>query len=435
MMSDELDALRQRAVAAHRSGQYEAALAAYARYLACLPGDPGMLSNYGALMRAMGRHDLAVIAQERAFALDKNAPGVRNNLANILSDVGAYDRSIALRREILHHSPDDAQQGAMIGRCLRGQGRYGEAVDWLEQAARSHPDDPEFDMQRAFALLAAGDYAAGFAAFQARWRTDEIRPRDLPIPQWQGEPVKGRRLLVLPEQGLGDTVLFSRFLPVAQATGAQVIFTPDAPLSRLLDGQPGAAELWCNLVDLAVPHFAAGGEVPSPTRLIIPPDSRARARALVAPFDRLKVGVNWCGSVTYRGNAFRSFGHDRFAALADLPIQMVSLYKGPRAEAFRADGSAGLIVDAAASDRDMADCAAVIDQMDLIITSDTATAHIAGSLGKPTWVLLHWDPFWVYRHTGRTTDWYPSMTLYRQPRPMDWDAVFDDVRRDLEALC
>lgn len=432
----DIAALRQAVVRSHQDGAQDKALAGYARYLALVPGDAGMWSNYGALMRAMGRHNLARIAQERAFALDPDAPGVRNNLANILSDLGAYERSIQLRQAILRERPGDAQQGAMIGRCLRGQGQYAQAVAWLETAAQAHPDDAEFDMQRALALLADGQYAAGFTAYHSRWRTGEVTAQDMPMPEWRGEPIAGKRLMVLSEQGLGDTVLFARFLPVAQATGARVRFVTDAPVRRLLGGQePGAADLWCNLVDLAVPHFHAGGQVPAPPALTIPQDSRDRAQRIVAPFDRLKVGVNWCGSLTYRGNAFRSFGHERFTALADLPIQMVSLYKGPRADQFRADGSAGVIVDAAATDRDMADCAAMIDQMDLVITSDTATAHIAGALGKPVWVLLHWDPFWVYGHSGQGTDWYPSMVLYRQARPLDWDGVFARVRRDLESLC
>jgi hypothetical protein len=139
-----------------------------------------------------------------------------------------------------------------------------------------------------------------------------------------------------------------------------------------------------------------------------------------------KVGVVWSGSSTYKGNVFRSFTHREFLPMANVPnVQLFSLYKGPFLDAFHKDGSAALIIDAAGTDRDFADCAATMREMDLIITSDTATAHIAGSLGIPVWVMLHWDAFWVYRHTGDTTQWYPSMRLFRQDKPQDWTSVFD----------
>jgi hypothetical protein len=165
----------------------------------------------------------------------------------------------------------------------------------------------------------------------------------------------------------------------------------------------------------------------------VPEDSRARARRITAPFrDRFRVGVVWCGSVTYRGNAFRSFPHTELHALLDLPgLQMFSLYKGPELAAFQADGTSAFVLDAGGSDRDFADCAAMMEEMDLVVTSDTATAHLAGSLGVPVWTLLHWDAFWLWQIARETTPWYPSMRLIRQERPRDWAGVLARVRRDL----
>jgi hypothetical protein len=167
--------------------------------------------------------------------------------------------------------------------------------------------------------------------------------------------------------------------------------------------------------------------VPEPTKLKIPDDSTDRAKSITAQHrEMFKVGVVWSGSSTYKGNVFRSFTHREFLPMANVPnVQLFSLYKGPFLDAFHKDGSAALIIDAAGTDRDFADCAATMREMDLIITSDTATAHIAGSLGIPVWVMLHWDAFWVYRHTGDTTQWYPSMRLFRQDKSQDWTSVFD----------
>jgi hypothetical protein len=122
----------------------------------------------------------------------------------------------------------------------------------------------------------------------------------------------------------------------------------------------------------------------------------------------------------------------RLAAIDD--VQCYSLYKGPYLDAFNRDGTSGLIVDLASSDRSFADSAAIIAEMDLIVTMDTAIAHIAGALGKPVWNLLHWDGFWLYGKGSTTTPWYPNMRLYRQPKPRNWDAVFDQVVSDLKSL-
>ena len=150
---------------------------------------------------------------------------------------------------------------------------------------------------------------------------------------------------------------------------------------------------------------------------------------------RLKIGVVWCGSVTYRGNAFRSFPHEELHPLLDLPgLQLVSLYKGPEIERFRADGTSAFVLDAGSQDRDLADCAALMEEMDLIVTSDTVTAHLAGSLGRPTWTLLHWDAFWLFGPEGEATPWYPSMRLIRQQRPRDWAGVIAEVRARLGPL-
>ena len=188
------------------------------------------------------------------------------------------------------------------------------------------------------------------------------------------------------------------------------------------------------MMDLAGLHFSQSTDVPAPTRLNVPADSKVRAAQIVAPFaGKLKVGVIWTGSVTYKGNAFRSFSHTDFLPLADIPdVQLFSLYKGPMLEPYFADGTSGFIVDAGSEERGFADTAATMRAMDLIITSDTATAHIAGSLGVPTWTVLHWDPFWVWTHHGDTTPWYPSIRLFRQKTPLDWSGVMAEVRGALE---
>ncbi len=444
--SNPLATLRQKAVAAHRAGELDAAQKHYVSYLSRSPGDAGLWSNLGALFRTMGEPEQAIRAHMRAYAISPNAPGVRGNYANALSDIGRYQEALVLRHEILRAQPDDVQQKALIGRALRGMGDYDASIDFLQASHVTHPDDAEIELQLAFSMLGAGEYEAGFRHYQSRWRTGEMKSVKVPYPRWAGEDLKGKTVLVMPEQGFGDAVLMMRFLPELKERGATVVCLTEKPMTRLFAQVPGAdvvahqikpsddIDYFIPLMDLPLLGLKNPGDIPPPTRLSVPEDSSERAREIVQPYkSEFRIGVVWTGSTTYKGNAFRSFTHREFLPLAEIPeVQLFSLYKGPMLEQFHADGSGAFLIDAGSSDRDFADCAAMMQAMDLIITSDTATAHIGGSLGIPTWVVLHWDPFWVYRHDGMTTPWYPSMRLFRQQSPLCWEDVFDEVRAALE---
>lgn len=440
-----LPLVRSRAVDLHRAGKTEEAYRAYTAYLAQVPGDAGIWSNLGALFRTTQRYPAALRAQEKAMALDPAAVGVRTNYANILSDLGRYEASLAVRRALLAEDSGNLTQKAMIGRCLRGMGEYDAAAEWLTRAHAEHPDDSEIEIQLAFALLGAGRYDPGFHHYRARWRSDEMTPRDLPFPQWAGEDLAGKTVLVMPEQGFGDAVIFARLIPQLKALGPHVKLLVDKPLFRLFQNvegvdqvvptliEAGTYDYWVNLMDITLLGLTSRADIPPPTRLHIPGESRARAARIVEPYgDKVRVGVVWTGSVTYKGNAFRSFSHTDFLPLLTVPgVQLFSLYKGPMHAAYVADGTNAFILDAGSTEADFADTAATMQEMDLIITSDTATAHVAGSLGVPVWTVLHWDAFWLYTHHGDATPWYPSMRLYRQNAALNWDAVMAEVTADL----
>ncbi|WP_458791987.1 tetratricopeptide repeat protein [Yoonia sp. MH D7] len=444
-MSETIKDMRARAIKLHQAGEHAEALIGYARYLALVPDDAGAWSNLGVLHRVKGRHMQALRAQERAVAIAPDDVSLRSNYANILSDVGRYEESIAARQTILAREPDSLNHIAMVGRCLRGMGRYDEAEVYLTDAIARFPADVELKMQLAFAQLGTGDYRAAFQTYKVRWQAGELKPRDLLFPEWAGEPLQGKTVLVMPEQGFGDAVLFARFIPVLRSMGAKVHCLVERPLLHLFTALDGADwvghslpreasfDYWVNMMDLAALHFTTSVTIPAPTALHVPAQSKERAERIVAPFaNKVKVGVIWTGSVTYKGNAFRSFSHTDFLPLTQIAgVQLFSLYKGPMLEPYFADGSSSFIVDAGSDESGFADTAATMKAMDLVITSDTATAHIAGSLGVPTWTILHWDPFWVWTHKGDTTGWYPQMRLFRQKTPLDWSGVMAEVEEAL----
>lgn len=444
-MVGTLQQLREGAIKLQQQGKQAEAANAYAQYLSQRPDDAAAWSNLGVLHRAAGRHAQALRAQERALRLKPDDAGALNNMANILSDLGHYDRSIAYRRKLLEMDPNNANQLSMIGRCLRGQGNYAQAIEHLKAALSHHPDHADMRLQLAFAQLGSGDYAAGFDAYQARWETGELTARKLPYPKWQGEDLSDKTILVMPEQGFGDAVLFARFIPYLKELGATVHVLVEKPLVTLFANLKGAdwagpavgpenrIDFYIDIVDLAAVYFQQNETVPEPSCLHVPDDSIERAKRIVKPFTKqFKIGVVWTGSVTYKANAFRSFSHTDFLPLTDIDgVQLFSLYKGPLLGPFATDGSSAFIIDTGSSERGFADTAATMQQMDLIITSDTATAHIAGSLGVPTWVVLHWDAFWVWRHHGDTTEWYPSVRLFRQDKPLDWTGAHSKVKTAL----
>ncbi|WP_118136208.1 tetratricopeptide repeat protein [Oceanicella sp. SM1341] len=444
-----LGALRDEAVAAHRAGQLEVALPKYRAILARAPDDASMWSNLGALHRARREFTAALACQRRAHELEPGRSDIVNNLGNALFDEGLHEEALACRREVARLSGNAPGTLQHVATSLRTMNRFEEAIAVCDAGLARAPEHAELRLQRAMARLALGDYAGGFADFEARWETGEIEKNAPGIPEWRGEPLTGRTLLVFPEQGFGDTMLMARFLPALRRLGAaRIILVVKPALQRLLEGIPGCdavavtgtrrpeADFWVPMMSLPHRTGLTPGSIPPPAALTVPADARARARRLLAPHrGRLTVGVLWSGSLTYRANHKRSFAQERFFRLAQVPgVSLFSLYKGPLLDAFRASPLASLVIDAGGHDRDFADTAGLVSELDLVVSMDSAVVHLAGSLGRPVWNLLHHSAYWLYGPEGASTPWYPSMRLVRQPVLDDWDSVFDTVTADLTAL-
>jgi len=230
-MAETVKQLRARAAKLHKDGDLKEAALCYAKYLQYVPKDAGIWSNLGVLHRKEGRHKLALRAQKRAVELAPNEVGFRGNYANILSDLGHYKQSIEHRKWVLERDPDNLNHMSMIGRCLRGLGQYDAAIEYLNGRIKIYPDDP------------------------------------VPFPEWQGEPLDGKTILVMPEQGFGDAVLFARFIPILKKMGATVYCIVECPLAAVFDGLDGAdwtgqslpksapIDYYVNMMDLAGQHF------------------------------------------------------------------------------------------------------------------------------------------------------------------------------------
>ena len=444
-LTRQLNVLLKRAVALHHDGKFDEAEPLYRNYLVLRPGHAAVWTNLGAALRKRGRLDASVAVHRKALQIDPDSVGIRNNLANVLADLGAYGEAEELRRGLFDAEPDDPVRLRDLCAALRGLGRHGEVIDLVDAAESRIAEIDECLLQRALSHLMEGHYREGFADFERRYAGDEVSlPKNAPWPRWRGEDLTGKHIVVLPEQGLGDALLMSRFLPGLKQMGAEISMVVKPPLRRLvagldgLDHMPEAARTTLKAdfytPNMSLPHLVGmpGGKPPPLPRLTIPDDSRARARALTGAYGGgFRIGVVWTGSTSYRANNRRSTGPESFLGLATVPgVQLFSLYKGDLHGAFLESGMAGLIVDACGADRDFADTAAVIERMDLLITTDTAVAHIGATLGKPVWNLLSLEGFWLYGG-GDTTPWYPSMRLFRQHVQGDWAELFARVEAEL----
>ncbi|MEL7444319.1 MAG: tetratricopeptide repeat protein [Pseudomonadota bacterium] len=430
------------AVKLHRENKLDEAAALYRLCLQNNPMSATAWTNYGALLRRRQSYAEACAAHRKAIEIDPNLVNARSNLANALCDLGEAEEAVAIRRKLCDEFPDDVLRVRDLAIALRGSWGNREAVDVIDALDADGRMDENCQLQRSLAHLMLGNYAEGFRDFEARYSGDEVSlPQDAPWPRWMGEPIEGKSIVILPEQGFGDAILMARFLPrLKEMNPAKVSMVVKPPLQRLFAKMDGLDEMLAGASksatydyytpNMSLPHLVGMPEKQPPAlpRLHIPEDSRARAQKLVKPYaKRFKIGIVWTGSLTYRANHRRSTTPESFIGLAQVPgVQLFSLYKGDAHEAFSKSGMSGLIVDACGHDRDFADTAAIIDEMDMMITTDTAVVHVAASLGKPVWNLLTYEGFWLYG-SGDTTPWYPSMRLFRQKTSGEWPELFDRV--------
>ncbi|MDB5477215.1 MAG: repeat protein [Phenylobacterium sp.] len=370
-------------------------------------------------MRAGGLQQAGRVAEAAALwaeivAASPGSPEARANLGGALVELGRFAEAQAELRRAVAMAPDAAWAHAGLGRLHLLTHSWAAAEAAYAAALALAPDDPKIRLALGQLCLMLGDYARGWPLYEARSEAPSQNAPRLNLPnEWRGEPLAGKRLLIWPEQGYGDQLQFARFAPVLQAAGAAVTLVAPPELTALFAGlgvevmeqQAGPMTLptpdyWSLLLSIPGRLGTTLETIPAAPYLTVPQDRRARWAGHAPPG---AVGVVWRGRAT-AGNTHRSLAS--LAALAPLAAAGATL------------------VDLSEPLGDFADLAAVIDQLDLLVTVDTAAAHLAGALGKPCWVLLPWfrsDWRWL---AGRDdSPWYPSVRLFRQPAFGDWDGA------------
>jgi len=426
-----------------RNGRLEEAIPDYTRALALNPNLAEAYNNLGVVLRATGRPEAAVACYRRAIALKPRNATSHSNLGNVLRDLGRFEAAVASHQQAVHLDPKNPDTLHNLGVALRDLGRRDQSLDCFERALDSNPDHIPSQLDRGRSLLLAGEYAAGFKDLEARFRMRRFQLRGMDTPRWTGAKVKGKTVLVPCEGTPGDIIQFARYIPMIKAQGANVVLEAPASMADLLATVAGVDklviqgtalpkfDLHAPLLSLAAIFKTTAAKVPAATPYIAPPDPGAFR--LPPGGDFLKVGIAWEDERT-PAHVTPTPGLRPFLDLAGLAgITLFGLQTGPASADLKAQGSDALIIDVARRAGGLAGLTAFIDQMDLVIAVDGAVAHLAGALGKETWLIAPASPDWRWGSSGNATPWYPTMRILRTERRGDWTALLDQTRRDLRA--
>ncbi|MBT7250211.1 MAG: tetratricopeptide repeat protein [Rhodospirillaceae bacterium] len=422
------------------------AVNAYREALTLAPDNARAHFNLGNAYLDLEAYAEAVEPYLKSVTLDDRNAKAWFNYANCLVELDRIDDAVGCFQRALSIEPDYVDALCNLASALQSLGRTGDAIDLLRKALISQPDSPDLHWNLSLTLLQHGDYSQGWREYDWRWKmpTFEDYRRDFDRPKWDGGPLDGRRILIQAEQGFGDCIEFCRYIPMVAAMGGEVVLECRPELNRLLGTLDGVAKR----IDLGapLPEYDVHTPLMSLPRIFntdlqtvpsdipyldVPKDAILDHAVLSAT--GLKVGLVWAGSPTRRDNHKRSCGLQALTDLMSIErVDYFSFQVGPEASELQNDPLFAGVADIAAGFSDFADTAAAVADMDLIISVDTSVLHLAGALGKPVWGMLSTPTGFLWMNDRLDSPWYPTLRLFRQPQPGDWDSVVAEVCSALE---
>jgi len=481
-------ALLGEAVVAQRQGEHARAERCYLAYLAAVPADARARAGYAGLLATLGRREAAIEAYRQALASDAGLAEAASNLALLLGECAEFEEAEEWLLQALAQRPELVAARLNLGVVQQELGKLEASAASFERAVRDAPDsaaahfnlangharlfrleeaeaayraalriDPDFvgaHWNLSHVLLLQGRLREGWEAFEYRWQVPSADVRRAVDRLWSGEEIAGRRLFIWSEQGYGDTLQFIRYAMLAAQRGARVFVHTRAPLVRLLQGMTGIEAV--ATLDEPVPEYDFQCPVMSLPRAFgttldsIPwegpylradPAQAAQWKIRLDAGARLRVGLAWSSGIrAYNREVFYA-GITKSVALGQLNplarvrgVQFVSLQTGPQAAEAGEPPQGMRIADWSRELRDFAATAALIENLDLVITVDTAVAHLAAAMGKPVWVLVKYHACWRWLRDREDTPWYPTLRLFRQREPEDWAVPIREAARALETL-
>lgn len=456
----DADVLRFLSVVAALKSDFVVALDLIDQVLKLTPSNGIAYSNKGNILNQLGRNDEALINYDIAIRLIPQYAETYNNKANTLQDLHRYEDSLVWYDKALAIHPQYVEAYCNKGNALEWLGRHQEAMECFDMAITTDPQHVDAYWQKGLSQLANGQFELGWQNYEARWlKANPIKFDHIEIPRLESiKDIAGKRILVWAEQGLGDTIQFCRYIKILSGTGAKLTFLVPEKLIDLLSPLQEFCELKSTLTfkpcqfDFQSPLMSLPllfGTTLESIPCEIPylranEEHQEILKTSIQPSTNLKAGIIWSGgfrllySDGYLAGCRRNIDLEQIASLKEIQgIDFYSLQKGDPAESELIANKELIwpsIINCAHLIHDFTDTAALIEAMDIIISVDTSTAHLAGAMGKPVWILNRYDSCWRWLRGREYSPWYPTVKIYQQKKPGDWVEVINRVKIDLAKL-
>ena len=446
MTSASIDHVVQLAVSHHRQGNFAQAESLYRQILAQAPNRVDVMQLLGVLLHSTNQPG-GIEMIRRAIQVDPTFPASHNNLGNLLQFEGQFAQAAISYRRALSLRGDYPEALNNLGKAEQSLGFHGDAETRFRRAIELRPDFAAAHHNLGLLLLLTGRYEEGWREHEWRWQKPDFptKPKAYPQPAWDGSNPMGKTILVYTEQGVGDSIQFVRYIPEIRLRGAEVVMEITADLQRLYASSPSLAGVTIfpatipvmpppkpfhlHVPLMSLPLVLGMYDPAQSTPIKLSPDAKlvdAWGKRIPAG-EGLKVGICWAGNPKHQNDICRSIAVELLAPLALPGVRLFSLQRG------KTSPSNPPMIDLTEHFTDFADTAALISHLDLVISVDTAVAHLAAAMGKPVWLLLPANPDFRWRTLEETTPWYPTMRLFRCQSHGDWPNVISRVASELSA--
>jgi len=406
----------------------------------------GLFNNLGLALYDKGMFDDAIVYYQNAIRLNPSFAEAYYNLGKVYQDKEQLDVAISYYQKALQCNPEYADVWNNLGLAFKEKGQIDEAMQCFDKALQISPEFASAHWNSALAFLLTSNFMRGWEEYEWRWELEDFHLHPFPQPRWDGYDLRGRTIFLHAEQGFGDTIQFIRYVPLVAEMGAKTIVQTQEALISLARNIPGINQVvssevpvplfdvHCPLLSLPCVFRTTMETIPSAVPYITA-DARLAERwkkRMHSDIEEIKLGLVWAGKPTHKRDRYRSCSLSVYAPLAEIKdISFYSLQKGERAQDGQYPPPGMKLIDWSDELHDFSDTAALIANLDLILSVDTSVAHLAGAMGKPVWTLLPFMPDWRWMLDREDSPWYPTMRLFRQPAPGDWESVMERVSEEL----
>lgn len=441
------DALNLIGVLFSQGGQYDDSINYIKKSLEYNPNNAGAYNNLGTSYQGKYQMKEAIFCYKKAIEIDPHFINAYYNLGAAYQDMGQLDEAIAWYQKVLLLEPHLVNAYYNLGIALRDRGSIDEAINCYQKALQYDPDNAYAHFNMSLVYLLSGKFKEGWKEFDWRWKIENFRQRSFIQPQWDGSDIADKRILLYAEDGFGDTIQFIRYIPYFKDLRAKILIECQSELFSLINNLQGhdrviaqgeqlpEFDLHCSLLRLPAIFDTTIENIPSsePYISVKPALVKKWKDKMQSDGSRVKIGLVWAGSPREGKLLNRSCSFELFLPLFQLDnAEFYSLQKGQAAQQAKIPPEDIKLIDLTENLTNFSDTAALIENLDLVISVDTAVAHLAGAIGKPVWTLVSFPPDWRWLLNREDSPWYPTMRLFRQQQSKFWEPVMARLSEELK---